>query len=92
MKRLSILGALFLCLVSQSAFAAGKKTTLTGTVGGGTGSSYIEVGDKQYTFGTDSPIANKIFKACKDGDKCTVVVVLDKSGDIDKVVSAKKAK
>lgn len=70
MKRISIILAVCFCLISQMSFAAGKKITLTGTVGGGTGSSYIEVGDKQYTFGTDSPIANKIFKACKDGDKC----------------------
>jgi len=92
MKRYSLLIALCLCMVSQVVFAAGKKVTLTGTVGGGTGSSYIEVGDKQYTFGTDSPIANKIFKACKDGDKCTVVAILDKAGELDKVISAKKAK
>lgn len=76
---------------SQLVFAAGKRATLIGTVDGGTGSSYIEVGDRQYTFGTESPIANKIFKACKQGDKCIVEVILDKEGEIDKVVSANKA-
>ena len=92
MRIFSILSAIALCMVAQVSFAAGKKVTLTGTVGGGTGSSYIEVGDKEYSFGTDSLVANKIFKACKDGDKCTVVAIVAKDDGIEKVISAKKAK
>lgn len=92
MKRIILLSAVCFCMTTQLVFAAGKKVTLTGTVDGGTGSSYIEVGDKQYTFGTDSPIADKIFKACNAGEKCTVVVILDKDGELSKVISAKKAK
>jgi hypothetical protein len=92
MKRVAIFLALCICMSAQIAFGAGKKVTLTGTVGGGTGSSYIIVGDKEYNFGTDSPLARKIFKACENGDKCTIVAILDKDGELEKVISAKKAK
>ncbi len=93
MKRIVIIfSVVFIFIASQMAFAAGKKMTLTGVVNSGTGSSSIIVGDKEYTFGTDSPVANKIFKACQTDDKCTVVVVVDKDGGIEKVISAKKVK
>lgn len=90
MKKTAIFAIVLTLLVPQIVLASGKKVTLVGVVGGGTGSSYIEVGDKQYTFGTDTSLANKIFKACKDGDKCSVVAILDRDGELDKVISATK--
>lgn len=92
MKRTFILVFVCLCLFSQTAFAAGKRVVLTGPFDGGTGSCFIEVGDKQYALGVDSKPAQKIFRSCKFGDKCELVVTLDKDGEIDKVISAKKVK
>lgn len=92
MKRIIIFSVIFVFLASLSAFAAGKKMTLTGTLNVGTGSSSIIVGDNEYTFGTDSPVGNTIFKACQADDKCTVVAIVDKDGGIEKVLSAKKVK
>lgn len=90
MKRIVVYSIVFVLSASMSAFAAGKKMTLTGTINSGTMLSSIIVEDKEYSFPSDSKVADKIFKACKIDDKCTIVAIVDSDNNIEKVLSAKK--
>lgn len=88
MKRIIVFSIIF--LASLPAFAASQKMTLTGTINSGTMLSSIIVEDKEYTFPSDSKVADTIFKACKIDDKCTVEAIIDNDNNIEKVISAKK--
>lgn len=92
MKQIVILTIVTTCLLAQVVFAAGHQITITGTVNAGTGSSSIVTDNNEYTFGTDSKVANKIFKSCKINDKCIVVAVVSEDDGITKVISAKKVR
>ena len=91
MKNIAFLITLCGVLFTHLALAAGKQITINGVLNVGTGAASIVDGDNEYPFDMKSKEANKIFKACKADEKCTVTAIVDKDNWIRTVLSVKKS-